>query len=175
VAEHRKLWWLVPLVVIAVVAIVLLLLAGMPYGDDGADKAPQARTETIADGTPAPSRPRTDTGTIVDVDADVDVDPDDSRPPAQPAPRPAVRTPARPSGEISESEAVATLRGFLTSRNYYPVGSECVEVRSEGYRNVGYTLEVSDSCNSRELGRWRVDAKTREVFRQREDGRFLRP
>lgn len=91
--------------------------------------------------------------------------------PAEPARR---EIPPR-SGEISESEAVATLRGFLVTRNYYDTGAGCLRVSSTGYRNVGYTLEVHDSCASRQLGRWRVDSKTREVFRQREDGRFLRP
>lgn len=168
VAEHRTLWWLVPLVVVAVAAVVLLVLAGMPFGDDGADRRPVSRTETVADGTPVPSRGRTDTGEIVDVRDDQPEAPSSSRPTTPP--------PARPrTAEISESDAVSTLRGFLTSRNYYPVGSECISIGSEGYRNAGYTLEVSDSCNRRQLGRWRVDSKTREVFRQRDDGRFLRP
>jgi hypothetical protein len=70
---------------------------------------------------------------------------------------------------------VATLRGFLVTRNYYDTGAGCLRVSSAGYSNVGYTLDVHDSCASRHLGRWRVDARTREVFRQREDGRFLRP
>ncbi|HYO77482.1 MAG TPA: hypothetical protein VE010_13555, partial [Thermoanaerobaculia bacterium] len=97
-------------------------------------------------------------------------------PPAAP-PQQASQT---PSGEISDAQAAATLRGFIASSNYYDgVSGDCVQVRSHGYRNVGYTFSVWDGCmaggGSRMLGRWRVDSKTREVFRQREDGRFLRP
>ena len=88
--------------------------------------------------------------------------------------------PPAPREEISEVEASSTLRGYITSSNYYDgVSSTCLSIRGQGYRNVGYTFSVWDSCvsggGSRMLGRWRVDAKTREVFRQREDGRFLRP
>ena len=71
------------------------------------------------------------------------------------------------------------MRGYLTSRKVYDVESSCLQVRSQGYQNVGYTMSAWDSCNSgggsRMLGRWRVDAKTREVFRQRADGRYLQP
>ena len=101
--------------------------------------------------------------------------PRDTPPPAEtPKPKP------QPAGEISEGEAASTLRGFITSRNYYSdVAGGCVQVRSEGYRNVGYAFSVWDSCVSgggtRMLGRWRVDAKTREVFRQQGSGRYLRP
>jgi cell division septation protein DedD len=106
----------------------------------------------------------------------------------QPAPvpvreQPPVREPAPvPAREsvISESEATSVLRGYITSRTYYEgVRTECVQLRATGYQNVGYGFSVWDSCvsggGSRMLGRWRVDAKTREVFRQREDGRYLRP
>ncbi|MBV8516210.1 MAG: zinc ribbon domain-containing protein [Acidobacteria bacterium] len=95
-----------------------------------------------------------------------------------PAPRPVETTPPpspSSSAEISESEAVAVLRGYVTSRDYYGIGAACTNITSHGYRNVGYTMEVFDSCSHRMLGRWRVDAKTREVFRQQDDGRYLRP
>jgi hypothetical protein len=101
-------------------------------------------------------------------------------PAEKPVPAPAETAPNKPAGEITEGEAAATLRGFVTSRNYYSdVASGCIQVRNQGYRNVGYTFSVWDACvsggGSRMLGRWRVDAKTREVFRQQEDGRYLRP
>jgi len=112
-------------------------------------------------------------------------------PPAPPRPVPTTPRPApvpvepapgqrQPGGEITEGEAAATLRGFITSRSYYSdVASGCVQVRNQGYRNVGYTFSVWDACvsggGSRMLGRWRVDAQTREVFRQQEDGRYLKP
>jgi hypothetical protein len=120
--------------------------------------APPSRTTTTA--APAAARPPRE------------------QPATATAPRPADTTPPPPpasSSEISESEAVAVLRGFVTSRDYYGVGAACTSITTHGYRNVGYTMEVFDSCSHRMLGRWRVDAKTREVFRQQDDGRYLRP
>lgn len=72
---------------------------------------------------------------------------------------------------------MARLTSFVISNNIYDVPKECVDVRSNGYKNVGYTLNVVDLCGPepRSLGRWRVDAVTREVFRQSGDGRFVRP
>jgi outer membrane biosynthesis protein TonB len=109
--------------------------------------------------------------------------PRQTQPPPAPrdtTPAPAPRPDAQPSGEISDAEGSNTLRGFITSRTYYDgVSSNCVEIRSLGYRNVGYGYSVWDACvpggGTRLLGRWRVDSKTREVFRQHDDGRFLRP
>lgn len=103
----------------------------------------------------------------------------DERPRPVPRPQP-VPPPAAAPSEISESQAEAVLRGYVTSRRYYDgVRPECVQLRGSGYRNVGYGFSVWDSCaaegGSRMLGRWRVDAKTQEVFVQRDDGRFLRP
>lgn len=107
------------------------------------------------------------------------VQPRPTPPPVQqPAPRP-VQQPA-PREEITEAEASSVLRGQLAGSNPYDgVSLSCMQIRSLGYRNVGYTFAVWDSCieggGSRMLGRWRVDSKTREVFRQRDDGRYLRP
>ena len=89
-----------------------------------------------------------------------------------------VPRPDRPA-EISADEAAATLRNYVRSSRYYEVAGECIRVENRGYRNVGYNLEVWHSCpgggTSRLLGRWRVDSKTREVFVQRDNGRYLRP
>lgn len=112
--------------------------------------------------------------------ATVTVPPPAARP-APPAKRPAPEPEPEPepAREISEDEAANVLRGYITSRRYYEVGPECVSLRGSGYQNVGYGFSVWDSCasggGSRMLGRWRVDAKTREVFVQRDDGRYLRP
>jgi hypothetical protein len=97
--------------------------------------------------------------------------------PVQPTPQPAEPAPRE---EISESEASSILRGHLAGSNPYEgVSSSCLQVRGLGYRNAGYTFSVWDACveggGSRMLGRWRVDSMTREVFRQRDDGRYLRP
>lgn len=99
------------------------------------------------------------------------------RPIPPPAPR---EEPNEPPAEITESQASSTLRGHLAAANPYEgVSGSCLQIRGLGYRNVGYTFSVWDACveggGSRMLGRWRVDSKTREVFRQRDDGRYLRP
>ena len=70
---------------------------------------------------------------------------------------------------------MATLRGYITSRQDYGVSADCLVISSQGYRNVGYTLQAYDRCGQSSLGQWRVDSKTREVFRRRGDGRYLRP
>lgn len=105
--------------------------------------------------------------------------PSPAAPPPQPQP-PASQpeTPADAGGsEISSSRAVERLASFLRSSNYYSRSADCVSLRSAGYRNVGYTIEVYETCagSPRLLDRWRVDAKTEEVFKQRGDGRYVRP
>ena len=189
-------WCIVPLVIIALVIVAFAVMLLMPFGgrEEGRPAREVAETDTVEEGAPAPARPA-ETGTLVDlgqpppaattttamaapppVTTTVVTTP--PPPPIEiertPAPAPAP-VPAPAPAEISEGEAVATLRGYVTSRRYYDVGPECIGIASAGYRNAGYTLEVQDTCNSRSLGNWRVDSKTREVFRQREDGRYLRP
>jgi hypothetical protein len=150
------------------VGLAGLLLARLPFG--GRDREPEApRVETIAEGPVAPSSPR-ETGTILDVEGE--------RPPPAPAPKPAEPDPQ--PAMLNDEQASATLRDYVTSRYYYDgVEDDCVRVESRGFRNRGFDYEIWHSCErgggSRRLGRWRVDALTREVFRQRDDGRYLRP
>jgi len=88
---------------------------------------------------------------------------------------PSRTTDTRPEGEISGAEAAGVLRSFISSRADYGVSSECLSITNLGYRNAGYNLQASDRCTGRSIGRWRVDSKTSDVFRQRSDGRYLRP
>jgi hypothetical protein len=94
----------------------------------------------------------------------------DPPPPSRPAPA---------ESRISEGEAVSRVRQYVASRRVYDTSTACTSVRSRGLINEGYTIEVWDSCaasgGSRRLGRWRVDVKTGEIFRQRDDGRYLAP
>ena len=134
--------------------------------------------------TPPPGRPVQRPPVVVQRPAPVQrppvvVEQPRPQPRTQPAP---VRVVPRPErvGEISGAEAEATLASYVRSTRYYDVAGECIRVENRGYRNVGYNMEVWHSCPggggaSRLLGRWRVDSKTREVFRQRDDGRYLRP
>ncbi len=162
---RRAPWWIVPLVIVGLVLIAFLVLMGLPFGGREPERRASApvETETIAEAEPVPAAARVQTGTLVEVGEERATEP-------TPAP---VQPP--PAEEIGVSEAISTLRGFVTSRDYYGVGADCIGVSSLGYQNAGYTLEVRDSCGSRTLGRWRVDSKTRELFRQLEDGRYLRP
>ncbi len=143
---------------------------GAPVATPPAGAAPVRTNPAPARTNPAPART---------APAPVRTTPEPVRtpPPAvQPAPR-AEPQPAR-AAEISEDDAAGTLRGYA-SGFYRDVSGDCLQIRSHGYRNVGYTFSVWDACvsggGSRMLGRWRVDSKTREVFRQHDDGRFLRP
>jgi hypothetical protein len=187
-------WWIIPLVLLVLGGLVWLLLAGLPFGSGG-DRPPEpARVETIAEGTVAPSSSPPETGTILDVEGERPAParpvPEPARPvpvPARPVPVPApAREPARTpepeprAGLLNDAQASATLRDYVTSRNYYDdVEDDCVRIESRGFRNRGFEYEVWHSCErgggSRLLGRWRVDALTREVFRQYGDGRYLRP
>ena len=99
-------------------------------------------------------------------------------PPAMPpAPVIAPRQPPARAAQISESDAIARLKSFVISKGSYDVPGDCIDVRSLGYKNVGYTLNVVDLCgpDPRSLGYWRVDALTREVFREGSDGHYRRP
>lgn len=190
--------------IVGLVLVAWLLLAGLPFGGEKRVVA-TATTETISEGT-APVRP-VETGTVVEVGAEEEfatetapppplttvtqtVPPvpqtppvivEEPRVPPQPIPRPAPpEEPIEPQGEIAESEASSILRGHLAGANPYDgVSGSCLQLRSLGYSNAGYTFSVWDACveggGSRMLGRWRVDAKTREVFRQSDDGRYVRP
>ena len=113
--------------------------------------------------------------------------PDVTRPPvipppvAEPAPQaepPDGESPAQEPMGISEAEAGAILRRFVTETDYYRVADPCVQVRATGARNDGYGFGVWDACAgagaSRRLGVWRVDARTGEVF-VRNDGKYRRP
>jgi hypothetical protein len=207
---QRSTWWIVPLVIVALVVIAWLLLAGLPFGGREEKRVAGTTTvETIAEGT-SPNATPPDTGTVVDVEtspvdtqtvappplstqtvAPVPIPQPSTAPPPNPVvieqrppvtpPRPAPVPPPREerAEEITDGEALSTLRGYLASNNPYDVSGDCLQTRSMGYRNVGYTFSVWDACvaggGSRMLGRWRVDARTREIFRQSDDGRYLRP
>ena len=164
---------MIPLVLLVLGGLAWLILAGLPFG--GGDRRPEPpRVETIAEGTVAPSSPR-ETGTIMDVQGERPIPVPAPKPKPEPAPEP---EPERPS-MLNDEQASATLREYVTSRDYYDVEDDCVRVESRGLRNRGFDYEIWHSCErgggSRLLGRWRVDALTREVFRQYGDGRYLRP
>jgi len=91
------------------------------------------------------------------------------------APAELVVVPERRRAEISGDEAVQVLDSYLAENNPYAVDLRCLSIREAGYRNAGYTLSVRDRCDGGVLGLWRIDSKTREIFRQRSNGRYQRP
>lgn len=87
-------------------------------------------------------------------------------------------TASPPEGDLSEAGAVATLLGWVTTNDHYDVRDSCIGVRSQGYSNRGYTIELlALNCDGRDglLGRWRVDTLTHDVYEQKPDGRYLSP
>jgi hypothetical protein len=65
---------------------------------------------------------------------------------------------------INEPEAVMTLRHYFAAQEQ-PIKSECLAVISKGFRDGDYTFDAVNSCNRTRLGRWKVNAKTRDVSR----------
>jgi hypothetical protein len=96
-----------------------------------------------------------------------------------PPPQTSGSSPTDDGRPISGPQAVSLVRNYVVSRSFYNVENECVSVRGGTFRNEGYDVDVWDTCvrggGSQRLGRWRVDAKTGELFRQRSDGRYLSP
>ncbi len=204
VTQARSRWWIAPAAVVGLVVLAWMLLAGLPLRRDEPPRAPAPQTETIAEAEPPPPStatlievpPGTSDDSFDIATTTTQAPPMATAPPAAgvepppvviaqprpatPLPAPVRVVPPPRAAEITAEEATSALRNYVRSTRYYDVAAECIRVENRGYRNVGYDLQVWHSCpgsggGSRLLGRWRVDAKTREIFRQREDGRYLRP
>lgn len=86
-------------------------------------------------------------------------------------------------GQISEEQAIRQLMAWLKSHPSYYSQVDCLKPKSLGYRNAGYTIElVAESCPGNQktrlkgvVGRWRVDAKTAEIYVQNEAGKYVSP
>jgi len=191
--ERARPWWLIaiPLGILAVGLITWAILSGMPFGGpqqvqtlSGADTSntigeSAQTTETVSQigGTtttnagpvvmPQPLPETTTTQPPAMLPAIVETPPATTTAmPQQPAPPPMASSAPTPS-EISEDDALGRLRDFLSTNNPYSTGTDCLGLRSLGYRNHGYTIDVRDTCQSppASLGRWRVDAVNGEVYR----------
>ena len=161
----RSAWLVgVPLAMLAMGLLIWALLAGLPFGrgDRQARKEAAKRYETVSEAAP----PKGSNSRELVVAGE--------RAPTVERREP-VAAPKRETPAVSETDAAATLRAYITSRADYGVSSDCLEVTPVEYKNVGYTLTAADRCDNTSLGRWRIDARTREIFRQHEDGRYLRP
>lgn len=74
---------------------------------------------------------------------------------------------------MNEEQAISFLHSFISTRGN--VSSDCLVLLSEGLRNAGYTVSARDRCKKKAAGRWRLDMKTQEVFRQNASGQFVKP
>jgi hypothetical protein len=66
----------------------------------------------------------------------------------------------RPGGNVSEAEAIRTLRSYFVERG---IRADCVAILSNGVHGGAYQLTALDRCKHIKLGPWSVDAKTHEV------------
>ncbi len=81
---------------------------------------------------------------------------------------------------VSDDEAVETLLGWLKKNSYYPVPFSCIEHKDLNYANRGYTITLgAKGCPPYTpgvfIGRWRVDAVTRDIYVQNEKGKYVVP
>ena len=84
---------------------------------------------------------------------------------------------------ISEEQAVHQVTTWIKSNRYYDVPPDCLRAKSLGYKHAGYTIElVAEGCPGNPetrlegvVGRWRVDAKTAEIYVQNGEGRYVPP
>lgn len=179
---RRPLWILaIPIAILAMGLILWAVLAGMPFGtpDTNIKGSRSAATDT-ASSPDTIAESTVGTTTVSQIGEPATSVPQQPQPKPAPAPRPpAVNTNppmASAVSTISEAEAESRLRDYLLSASN--VDGPCLDIRSLGYRNAGYTLDAVDTCatdSGAALGRWRVDAITREVFRQNENGKYVRP
>lgn len=68
----------------------------------------------------------------------------------------------------------------MKSHRYYDFPPDCLRAKSLGYKNSGYTIKLAaEGCagNTPEgvVGRWRVDAKTGEIYVQNRSGKYVSP
>jgi len=183
--DRTRAWMIAAAVIVAVVGIAIALLIAAPFGGDEKLERRTVETDTIGEGPSPQRRPslgvdEAPVATTASTPVTVTTATTATVPVAEsPSPVPGA-TPSQPLTEdgavsVTQDDAIAIVRG--AALNYYNgVAGDCQDVRSEGYVNVGYTMAVVDRCSGgSELGRWRVDARNGDVFRQQGDGRYVKP
>jgi hypothetical protein len=177
----------IPIGILAIGLIFWAVLAGMPFGN----RQEQVRTLSGVDTSNTIGESAQTTDTVAQIGGTVTTT---TQPPlpvvqtaapppppiiiqtqTQPPAPPPMASSSPPPMEISEDDAVSKLHDYLATNN--PDTASCLDIRSAGYRNHGYTLDAHDTCQSppTSLGRWRVDAVNGEIYRQNDSGRFVRP
>jgi serine/threonine protein kinase len=177
-----KAFWLVPLLLLLGMAALAMWNSRKPAA------APAQETVTAAPavattGAPAPVTgtapmvlpPNVESATIVEEDGT----------PVQSLTIPtelAEESEPEEGSRVTASEASNLLLNGLRARQYYKVPASCVRVGDIRYVNQGYTIEVrTRTCGDARvtpnalLGRWRVDARTGELYVQNARGKFVDP
>src|SRR6266478_7512521 len=85
-----------------------------------------------------------------------------------------------PTGQISEEQAIHELMTWIKSHPSYYSQVDCLKPKSLEYKNAGYTIEITaEGCPGNRpkgvVGRWRVDAKTSEIYVQNKAGKYVSP
>ena len=149
----------VPLVIIGLAILGWVLLSLMPFSRELRPKE-RPEMEVVAEG-----RART---TTVEQIGETEPVPREQPPRREEAPV--------LSREATEAEAARALGNYILSRRDYGMSQRCLQISPVEYRNRGYTFDARDGCEGNSLGRWRVDSEDLSgIFRQRADGRYLRP
>jgi len=68
----------------------------------------------------------------------------------------------RPGGGVPQAEAAMVLRHHFAAQEH-PIKSECLALIGKGYRDGQYLFDAVNSCDRTRLGRFKVDAKTKNV------------
>lgn len=200
VARRSTAWlWIgVPLAILAIVLIAWAVLMGMPFGSH--QEMMQTVTTTSTTATVGEGTQSTDTvASIGEAPTTTAPPPQTTQPPvaamppmrtmpmpmptnppmmsASPPIQPQPQVQPQPQPSLSEADAADRMRDYLADNSPYAVDSDCLTVRSLGQSNRGYTMEVRDTCHEPPalLGYWRVDAVTGDIYRQGENGKFVKP
>ncbi|HYS54891.1 MAG TPA: hypothetical protein VER58_14130 [Thermoanaerobaculia bacterium] len=67
-----------------------------------------------------------------------------------------------PGAAINEAEAAMTLRHYFAAQEH-PMKSECLALIGKGYHDGNYTFDAVNACDRTRLGRWNVEAKSKNV------------
>lgn len=187
---------LAPVLIILIAFIAFKVLSGFPYNRRAKVTTTSSSSSTqVGSGTIEESTSTVDPDLIQTAPPGTTLQVQPAAPPMRPTapapmtPQPNVTpmepplgvTPAEPPAtrELSEAQALDRVLTYVAKTHYYDADGSCVRAHSLGYRNRGYTIELLGvDCADRDdglLDRWRVDTVTGDVFKQSEDGRYLRP
>lgn len=143
-SRSKYLIW-VPIALVALALLAWAVLSGFPFSRDESRQAKRPTPQAVQKPSTAKTARASKTGPV-------DV----------PSPPPVVKEEPPPK-DLNEEKAITYLHSIISKRGN--VSSDCLVLLSEGYRGGGYTVSARDRCKKKPAGRWRLDAKTKEVSR----------